>query len=72
MKLKGHFSARYQPVRDAYLSLFNKGYDRNSQLCVYVKGEEVLNLSGGEMEKESNTIIFSCSKTISSILMAIM
>ena len=70
-------SARFQPIHDSFSAWYTKGYDTRSQLCVYIKGEKVVDLHGrpkddARYDADSLAPIFSSGKSIASILMAIM
>lgn len=80
-KIYGHVSKGFEPALQKFISLFDEGVDKNSQLCVYHKGEKVIDIWGetpGSRGKEfkfspdSLVLIFSAGKTIGSIMMAIL
>ena len=49
--VKGHVSNGYEGVRELYERDFARGSDVDSQLCVYVKGERVVDLWGSHGPK---------------------
>ena len=44
--INGHVSGGFEPVEREFYKLFERGFDTNSQLCVYVGNERVLDLYG--------------------------
>ena len=76
--INGTVLPKFQPVATAFETLFTEGYDKNSQLCIYVEGEKVLDLFGStpdirnsqKFTADSLTTIYSNSKTVASLLMA--
>ena len=61
-----------------FTDLFKNGIDDNSQLCIYVDDQCVLDLSGSTSQdqavfnQDSLTTIFSSGKSVASILLAIL
>ena len=49
--VKGHVSSGYERVRELYERDFSRGSDVDSQLCVYVRGERVVDLWGSHGPK---------------------
>ena len=49
--VKGHVSSGYERVRELYERDFARGSDVDSQLCVYVGGERVVDLWGSHGPK---------------------
>ena len=49
--VKGHVSSGYEHVRELYEEDFGRGSDVDSQLCVYVGGEKVVDLWGSHGPK---------------------
>jgi len=75
--VKGHVAPGYERVREIYQQDFARGSDASSQLCVYVKGDKVVDLWGSHGPKgdpnygpDSLQIIFSSGKSVASICMA--
>ena len=53
--LQGKIShPKYQPLADAFENLFKEGYDNNSQLSIYVEGEQVVDFFGHTPDIFSN------------------
>ncbi|CAP21867.2 Protein CBR-LACT-6 [Caenorhabditis briggsae] len=79
--VSGYVDERFQSVLEAFRRNFGQGEERDgAAFAVYYKGQEVVNLWGGYADKESQrkwkedtkTVMFSASKAISSIVIAIM
>ena len=76
--VRGTAHKSFQPLEQAFENLFIDGYDKNSQLSVYYKGEQVVDLCGSSksignsqiFDADSLTTIYSNSKTVSALLMA--
>ena len=45
-KIHGHCKPGFEAVQKAYEYQFDAGYDKNSQLCVYIGDEKVIGLHG--------------------------
>ena len=79
-KINGFCDPRYMPLQKRFEELFEKGYDQNSQLCMYVDGECIVNLWGetpstctvANYDNNSIQMIFSAGKTIGAMMIAIM
>ena len=71
MKIKGYVKPGFEHVYDQYELLVDKEYDKKSQLCVFVKGEKVVDLYRG-VEPEKMTTIFSSGKSVAAILLALL
>jgi len=74
--LEGHVSSGFEPVRDLFRKKYELGCEENSQLCVYVNGKKVVDLWGrldktNGFDGDSLTTVFSNTKTLTSIMMAI-
>ena len=80
-KIHGTCKPGFEAVQKAYEYQFEAGYDKNSQLCVYVGDEKVIDLYGNSdkpkspnhasYDAESLQCVFSNSKTISAICVAL-
>jgi CubicO group peptidase (beta-lactamase class C family) len=63
-------------VLDKFQALYNGEYDRQSQLCVYVGDEKVIDIYGKNntdvIPFDGNSImnLFSCGKTVASLMIA--
>ena len=51
----GQVAKGFEGVREAFIANFSKGLERNAQLCVYQKGERVVDLWGENREPEMST-----------------
>ena len=80
-KIMGFCDPRFMALRERFVELFEKGFDQNSQLCMYVDNECICNLYGETpatstvptgFNNESIQMIFSSGKTIAAMLIAIM
>ena len=80
-KIYGHLEKGYEPVLERFIGLFDEGIEKNSQLCVYVKDQKVIDIWGetpGFPDKkftyspDSITMMFSNGKTVASVMMAIL
>ncbi|EFP03936.1 CRE-LACT-6 protein [Caenorhabditis remanei] len=80
-EVNGYVDERFRTVLDAFRRNFGQGEEREgAAFAVYYKGKEVVNLWGGYADKESRrkwtentkTVMFSASKAISSIVIAVM
>ena len=76
IKIVGTVSPEYAKVKEAFKKYFVNGHDHNSQLCVFVGDECVIDLYGNTSQKpydaDSIGIVFSSGKSVAAILMAIM
>ena len=76
--IHGTVSAGYEPVRTAFTENFLKGKETGAALCVYVKGEKVVDLWGGFRDKERTqawqentmTLVYSMTKGLASLCIA--
>jgi len=75
-KIKGSVSHGFESVATAFENLYSRSVDKQSQLCVYHKGEKVVDLHGvsDSQTYDADTLacIFSSGKSIGSILIAMM
>ena len=69
--IKGYVKPGFEPVLAQYEYLVENQYDTKSQLCIYVKGELVVDLYVG-VGADNTTTIFSSSKTVAAILMGML
>ena len=79
----GTVAPGYEPVKAAFAGNFELGLERDSQLCIYHKGERVVDLWGSCNEPGVSTapaegydadtlqIVFSSTKACSSVVMAV-
>ena len=74
--IEGHFDPGYESVKDMFEAGFIAGREYSAQLCVYVRDKMVINLwhSVNNTSYTNNTLttIFSSSKNLSSLAMAIL
>ncbi|GBG32816.1 Beta-lactamase domain-containing protein 2 [Hondaea fermentalgiana] len=66
-----------EAVKKAFEANYREGREVGSQLACYVNGELVVDLNGGcdkehKLEADSFTVIFSCTKVIESLAMAML
>ena len=79
--MDGHVSEGYDPVKTGLEMLYQIGIDKNSQLCVYVGDELVVDLCGStpgsnpnapEFTHETPTPVWSSCKAFAAVLMAML
>jgi len=75
--IKGDVNPGYESLRDMFEENFRAGQETQAQLCVYVRGEIVVDLWGSidstvEYTGDSLTNIFSSTKNLTSLAMAMM
>ena len=75
--ITGFVKPGYEPVLEHFCNNFTSKHDKRSQICVYVKNELVLDLFGKitnqkDFDANSKTPLMSSSKSIASILIALM
>ena len=75
VRIEGEVAQPFQAVRDLYERNMNNLIERNTQLCVYVRGEKVVDLWGSacddaEFGPDSLVNIFSSGKSFEAIAMA--
>merc|ERR1711957_460692 len=81
-KIHGTCKPGFEAVQKSYEYQFDAGYDKNSQLCVYVGGKKVVDLYGNsdtpktpkhaEYNADSLQVICSNSKTIAAICLGLL
>ena len=63
--VKGHVSAGFEVVRDAFVENFSRRHELGGACCVYHRGERVVDLWGGVRNKatgepwEEGTMVFT-------------
>ena len=79
----GNVAPGWEPVRKAFESNFQKGLERNSQCCIFHKGNLVVDIYGTNQVATMNTgpprgynsdtvqIVFSSTKALASVCMAV-
>lgn len=78
LPLSGACAQGFEPVRNTFAELFAQGVERGASLCVLVDGAVMVDLVGGwadrgeslPMTPETLIPVFSCSKAISSLVIA--
>jgi len=73
--VSGYVSEGFEPVRHEFEKNFTKGLEENAQLCVYYKGQIVVDLYGvvddtNGYDADSTTTVFSSSKVLTSVAIA--
>ena len=74
-KVDGMVAPGYESVKEMFEDNFKKGREKNSQLCVYVKEEKVVDLwgsSNADKQFNADTLmnVFSSTKSLTAILLA--
>ena len=82
-KIGGSVAPGYEAVKDAFAANFEKGLERDSQLCIYHKGERVVDIWGSSTEDGVSTappegyngdtlqIVFSSTKACAAVVFAV-
>ncbi len=78
LPLSGVCAQGFEPVRNAFTEIFATGVERGASLAVLVDGEVMIDLVGGfadraesqPMSAQSLIPVFSCSKAVSSLVIA--
>ncbi|MGQ7958495.1 serine hydrolase domain-containing protein [Pseudomonas sp. SP16.1] len=76
MQIQGYFDLRFEPLKDAFASLFDDPQERGAALCVQISGETVVDIWAGVMDKDGqqawhgDTILnlFSCTKPFAAVV----
>jgi CubicO group peptidase (beta-lactamase class C family) len=72
-RIEGDVDDRFEPVRQALAELLAADPGYSAQLCVYWRGDQVVDLAGGPaMSRDSLTAAFSASKGISAMCIALL
>ena len=79
VSIHGQVSARFEPVRDAFLENFSRRHELGGACCVYRNGEKVVDLWGGVRDKASGepwredtmVIVHSTTKGLAAMTLAI-
>jgi CubicO group peptidase (beta-lactamase class C family) len=74
-EIHGTFDERFNPVRDAFASNFDKGLDVGASVCVTIDGEPVVDLWGGSADaagttpwgRDTITNVWSTTKTMTNL-----
>ena len=82
-EIGGSVAPGYEAVKDAFAANFEKGLERDSQLCIYHKGERVVDIWGSSTEDGVSTappegyngdtlqIVFSSTKACAAVVFAV-
>ncbi len=78
LPLSGICAQGFEPVRNAFTEIFTTGAERGASLAILVDGEVMVDLVGGFADRAENEPmtaaslipVFSCSKAISSLVIA--
>eukprot|EP00511_Aplanochytrium_stocchinoi_P006854 CAMPEP_0204826480 /NCGR_PEP_ID=MMETSP1346-20131115/4159_1 /ASSEMBLY_ACC=CAM_ASM_000771 /TAXON_ID=215587 /ORGANISM="Aplanochytrium stocchinoi, Strain GSBS06" /LENGTH=463 /DNA_ID=CAMNT_0051954525 /DNA_START=110 /DNA_END=1501 /DNA_ORIENTATION=+ len=74
--IDGYVAPGFESIRKAFENNFKKGYERGAQFVVYHRGEKVVDIYGAKdselngYDGDSIQICFSCSKVLTSIVVA--
>ena len=72
-RLEGAVSDGFEPIREAFAEHLAAERGHSAQLCVYWRGEPVVDLAGGPaLRRDSLTGVFSATKGISAICIALL
>ena len=63
-KIEGHCDPKYEKVKEHLEKMLVNGADENVQLCVYVKGECVIDLCGASDDKYNADKTQVCKKCL--------
>jgi CubicO group peptidase (beta-lactamase class C family) len=74
-QVSGTFDPRFQPVAEAFIENFNQRGEIGASVCMRIEGESVVDLWGGQFapdsdkpwEKDTVSIIFSCTKAATAL-----
>lgn len=61
---RGFVAPGFEPVRDAFQSLYDLGWDHGSSFSVYLNGRPVIQLTGGAVSPESIQMVASATKVV--------
>ena len=53
MRIEGHVSSGFEPVRQAFAENFSRRRELGGACCVYLRGEKVVDLWGGMRDQPS-------------------
>lgn len=79
IQIKGHVSAGFEPVKDAFSENFSKRNELGGACCVYHHGEKVVDLWGGIRNKSTGepwledtmVVVYSATKGLSAMTLAL-
>ncbi len=79
ISIEGHVSAGFEPVRDAFVENFARRHELGGACCVYVGGENVVDLWGGVRNKatgepwneDTMVVIWSATKGLAAMTLAL-
>jgi len=74
-RIVGFVAPGFEAVKAAFEANFAKGFERSAQICVYFKGQKVVDLAGSiadpEYDEDSLQLVFSCSKVVATLGIAL-
>jgi CubicO group peptidase (beta-lactamase class C family) len=76
---KGHVSAGFEAVRDAFVENFSRRHELGGACCVYVRGQKVVDLWGGVRNKSTGepwqedtmVVVYSATKGMAAMTLAV-
>src|SRR5574341_2583893 len=79
IRIEGHVSASFDPVRDAFAENFSRRHELGGACCIYHRGEKVVDLWGGVRNKQTGepweedtmACVFSTTKGLSGLALAL-
>ena len=77
--VKGHVSAGFEAVRDAFAENFSRRHELGGACCVYYRGEKVVDLWGGvrnkatgePWEEDTMVLVYSSTKGLAAMTLAV-
>jgi len=79
MDVKGHVSAGFEAVRDAFAENFSRRHELGGACCVYYRGEKVVDLWGGvrnratgePWEEDTMVLVYSSTKGLAAMTLVV-
>jgi len=79
MRIEGHVSAGFEPVRQAFAENFSRRRELGGACCVYLRGEKVVDLWGGMRDQPSGApwqedtmvLVYSATKGLAAMTLAL-
>jgi CubicO group peptidase (beta-lactamase class C family) len=79
IRIEGHVSPGFEPVRDAFAENFSRRHELGGAACVYLRGEKVVDLWGGVRNKSTGepwqedtmVLVYSTTKGLAAMTLAI-
>ncbi len=69
---QGFVAPGFEPVQDAFQSLFDRGWDSGSSFSAYVDGQPVVQLTGGSASPEGIQLVASTTKMVEAACIALL